>query len=46
MEKKEEIKEVFDKLSDDNKDVLTMVANGMKIAQENAEMEKHIPKID
>lgn len=46
MEKKQEIKEIYDKLTEDNKQVINMLANGMKIAQENAEMEKHIPKID
>ncbi len=46
MEKKQEIKDIYDKLSEDNKQVINMLANGMKIAQENAEMEKHIPKID
>lgn len=30
----EEMKEVFDKLSDGNKDVLNLVAQGMIVAQE------------
>lgn len=46
MEKKQEIKEIYENLTEDNKQVINMLANGMKIAQENAEMEKHIPKID
>lgn len=29
----EEIKEVYDKLTKENKDVLTMVAKGMEVAQ-------------
>lgn len=34
-EKEEEIKELFNKLTDENKDILNMVAKGMQIAQEN-----------
>lgn len=35
MEKeKEEIKEIFENLTDENKDILNMVAKGMQIAQE------------
>ena len=47
MEKdQEKIEEIFDQLTDDNKEVINMVAKGMKIAQENAEISKHVPKID
>ena len=35
MEEKNEIKEIFESLSEENKDVLQMVAKGMQIAQEN-----------
>lgn len=36
MEKKEqEIKEVFENLTEENKDILNMVAKGMQIAQKN-----------
>lgn len=38
-----EIKELYDGLTEENKDVLNMVAKGMKIAQENS---NHIPHID
>lgn len=34
MEEKE-IKEVYDNLSDQNKEVLNLIAKGMKVAQEN-----------
>lgn len=33
-EKKEEIKEIFENLTEENKDILNMVAKGMQIAQE------------
>lgn len=46
MDKQNEIEEIFNKLTDDNKQVINMVAKGMQIAQENAEANKHIPKID
>lgn len=36
MEEKE-IKQVYDKLSDTNKEVLNLLAKGMQIAQENKE---------
>lgn len=44
--KKEEIEEIFLKLTDENQKVINLVAKGMEIAQENAESEKHIPRID
>lgn len=34
MEEKEKIEELFNSLTEENKDVLNMVAQGMKIAQE------------
>ena len=34
-EKENEVKDIFDNLSEENKDILTMVAKGMEIAQEN-----------
>jgi len=34
-EKEQEIKEVYDNLSEENKDVLNLLAKGMQIAQEN-----------
>lgn len=34
-EKKKEIKEIFENLTEENKDILNMVAKGMQIAQEN-----------
>lgn len=46
MDEKENIEEIFNQLTDDNKQVINMVAKGMQIAQENAEANKHIPKID
>lgn len=46
MEEKEVIEEIFNQLTDDNKEVLNMVAKGMKIAQDNSELDKHIPRID
>lgn len=45
-DKKEEIEEIFLKLTDENQKVINLVAKGMEIAQENAEAEKHIPRID
>ena len=35
QEKQEEMKEIFNKLTDENKDIINMVAKGMQIAQEN-----------
>ena len=35
QEKQEEMKEIFKKLTEENKDILNMVAKGMQIAQEN-----------
>lgn len=35
QEKQEEMKEIFNNLTDENKDILNMVAKGMQIAQEN-----------
>ena len=35
MQEKEDMKEVFEKLNDTNKDVMLMVAKGMEIAQNN-----------
>lgn len=32
---KEELKEIYDKLSDKNKEVINLIAKGMKVAQEN-----------
>lgn len=34
MEQKEQLKKIYEKLSDDNKNVLNLVANGMIVAQE------------
>ena len=34
-EKEEEIKEIFNKLTDQNKDIINMVAKGMELAQNN-----------
>lgn len=34
-EKEQEMKNVFDKLSEENKEVLNLLAKGMQIAQEN-----------
>lgn len=45
-ENQEKIEKIFNQLTEENKDVLNMVAKGMKIAQDNAEVEKHIPRID
>lgn len=33
--KQEEMKEIFNNLSEENKEILNMVAKGMQIAQEN-----------
>lgn len=35
QEKQEEMKEIFNNLTEENKDILNMVAKGMQIAQEN-----------
>lgn len=35
QERKEEIEEIFNNLTEENKDILNMVAKGMQIAQEN-----------
>lgn len=42
MPEKEEIKEVYEQLNEDNKEILNMVAQGMVIAQN----QNHIPRID
>ena len=34
-QKQEEMKEIFNNLTEENKDILNMVAKGMQIAQEN-----------
>ena len=34
-EKQEEMKEIFNKLTEKNKDIINMVAKGMQIAQES-----------
>lgn len=34
-ERKEEMQEIFNNLTEENKDILNMVAKGMQIAQEN-----------
>lgn len=34
-EKEEEIKEIFNKLTDENKGIINMVAKGMELAQNN-----------
>ena len=46
MKEKQEIENIFNQLTEDNKEVLNMVAKGMKIAQDNSEVDKHIPRID
>ena len=38
-EKEEEIKEIFNKLTDQNKDIINMVAKGMELAQNNERKE-------
>ena len=35
MEEKEEIKQIYDNLTDENKEVLNLLAKGMQVAQEN-----------
>ena len=45
MPEKEEIKDIYDKLSDDNKEILNMVAQGMAIAQSQNDNE-HVPHVD
>lgn len=35
MENEQEIKEIFNNLTEENKEILNMVAKGMQIAQEN-----------
>lgn len=35
MEKKEEMENIFNNLTEENKDILNMVAKGMQIAQDN-----------
>lgn len=45
MEDKKEIEEIYNNLTDENKDILNMVAKGMEIAQ-NQNNENHIPHID
>ncbi len=35
MNEKEEIKEIYNELTEENKDILNMVAKGMQIAQES-----------
>lgn len=35
----EEIKQVYDKLNKDNKSVLNLIAQGMKVAQDNVKEE-------
>lgn len=40
MEENKEVKEIFEKLTEENKDILTMVAKGMEIAQENKKVEE------
>lgn len=32
---KEELKEIYEKLSDKNKEVINLIAKGMEVAQEN-----------
>lgn len=39
LKENEEMKEVFENLTEENKDVLTMVAKGMEIAQKQNEKE-------
>ena len=38
-EKEEEIKAIFENLTDENKDILNMVAKGMELAQNNERKE-------
>lgn len=35
MEEKEEIKQIYDNLTEENKEVLNLLAKGMQVAQEN-----------
>lgn len=35
MEEKNEIQEIYENLTEENKDILNMVAKGMEIAQDN-----------
>ena len=35
MEENKEIKNIYDELTEENKEILNMVAKGMQIAQEN-----------
>lgn len=46
MEEKEELKGIYEKLTEENKSILNMVAQGMEIAQQNPNTEilKDIPK--
>ena len=39
QEKQEEMKEIFNKLTDENKDIINMVAKGMELAQNNERKE-------
>lgn len=38
-EKEEEIKAIFENLTDENKDIINMVAKGMELAQNNGRKE-------
>lgn len=38
-EKEEEIKAIFENLTDENKDIINMVAKGMELAQNNERKE-------
>ena len=42
---KTQIEEIYNNLTEENKDILNMVAKGMSIAQ-NQNNENHIPRID
>lgn len=44
MPENEEIKQIYDNLTDDNKKIINMVAQGMAIAQ--SQNDNHIPHID
>ena len=44
-EEKTDIKEIFNELTEENKDILNMIAKGMTIAQ-NQVNDNHIPHID
>lgn len=39
MQEKEEIKEIFNNLTEENKDILSIVAKGMEIAQKENKKE-------